>query len=118
MHRERELKVVLESKKEAEIAGKIEKMKDKADGLMQKVIQRIEVERPKPVIAVVVPPVKPPKDDDEESEKSGMSRRTDRLSQYNKAERKLISKIFSIITSVTDSKTAEMIISKIEEGLQ
>ncbi|WP_041313189.1 ATP-binding protein [Heliomicrobium modesticaldum] len=118
-HRERELKVVLESKKEAENAlEKIDKIKDKADGLMQKVIQRIEVERPKPVIAVVVPPIKPPKDDEEESEKSGMFRRTDRLSQYNKAERKLISKIFSIITSVTDSKTAEMIISKIEEGLQ
>jgi molecular chaperone HtpG len=117
-HRERELKVVLESKKEAENAQeKIEKIKDKADGLMQKVIQRIEVERPKPVITLVVPPVVSPKDN-EEPEEPRMPRRTDRLSQYNKAERKLISKIFSIILTTTDSETAEKIISRIEEGLQ
>ena len=47
-HRVRELEAVLESKKEAENArDKIDKMKDRADGLMQKVIQRIELERPK-----------------------------------------------------------------------
>lgn len=118
-HRERELRVVLESKKEAENAReKIEKMKDKADGLMQKVIQRIEIERPKPVITDLMPPVISPKNDDEEPEKTRMSRRADRLSQFNKADRKLISKIFSIITKATDSKTAEVIISRIEEGLQ
>lgn len=118
-HRERELEVVLESKKEADNArGKIEKMKDKADGLMQKVIQRIEVDRPEPVITNVAPPVISPNNDDQGPEKPRISRRTDRLSQFNKAERKLISKIFSIITTATDSKTAEMIISRIEEGLQ
>lgn len=118
-HRDRELKVVLESKKEAEGArGKIEKIKDKADGLTQKVIQRIEVERPKPAITAMVPPVISPNNDDEEPEKTRVTHRTDRLSQYSKAERKLISKIFSIITTVTDSKTADMIISRIEEGLQ
>lgn len=118
-HREREMKVVLESKKEAENAReKIGKMKDKADGLMQEVIQRIQIERPKPEITVEVPPVIPTKNDNGEPDKTKMSRRTDRLSKYSKAERKLISKIFSIIITATDSKTAEMIISRIEEGLQ
>ncbi|KUK53266.1 MAG: hypothetical protein XD78_1347 [Desulfotomaculum sp. 46_296] len=116
-HRERELKVVLESKREADNAQeKIAKIKNKADGLMQKVIQRIEVERPKPVSTLVVPSEISP-EDDEEPEESKMFRRTDRLSQYNKAERKLISKIFSIILTTTDSETAEKIISRIEEGL-
>jgi len=114
-HRERELNAVLEIKKEAETAQvKIERMKDKADDLMQKVIRRIEIERPNSVIPVTVPSVStdPPKGD------TKPPRRTDRLSQYSKHERKLISKIFSIIFSVTNSETAEHIVSKIEEGLQ
>ena len=45
-------------------------------------------------------------------------RRVDRLSAYNKRERKLISKIFGIIVKSTDEKTAEMIIQKIEDELQ
>jgi len=65
-HRERELKAVRESKKEAENAQeKLDKMKEKADGLMQKVIQRIEVERPKPVVVLAVPPVISPEDNEE-----------------------------------------------------
>ena len=112
-HRERELKVVLESKKEAETAQvRIEKMKDKADDLMQKVIDRIEVERPKPVIT------KPPPVNTDPPKEVKPPHRTDRLSQYSRSERKLISKIFSIILTATDSETAERIISKIEEGLQ
>jgi len=113
-HHKQELKVVLESKKEAETAQvRIEKMKDKADDLMQKVIGRIEVERPKPVIKTVTPPVNtdPP-------EETKPPRRTDKLSQYSKKERKLISKIFRIILQATDRETAERIISRIEEGLQ
>ena len=43
--------------------------------------------------------------------------RVDRLSKYNKNERKLISKIFDLIIMATDSKTADMIIAKIEDGL-
>lgn len=112
-HRERELKVVLDSKKEAETAQvRIEKMKDKADGLMQKVIHKIEVDRPKPVITAT-PPVKtdPP-------EEAKPSHRADRLSQYSRSERKLISKIYSIILTAADSETAERIINRIEEGLQ
>ncbi len=117
-HRDRELEVVLESRKEAENAQeKIDKMKDKADGLMQKVIHRIEVVRPQPVFTVEVPPIMPPKNDEEPKEPRA-HRRSDRLSQYNKAERKLISKIFSIITTATDSETAEVIIKRIEDGLR
>jgi molecular chaperone HtpG len=113
-HRERELKIVLESKKEAKNAQvRIEKMKDKADDLVQKVIHRIEAERPKPVITTATPPVNadPP-------EEVKPPHRTDRLSRYSRIERKLISKIFSIILTATDRETAEQIISKIEEGLQ
>ena len=44
--------------------------------------------------------------------------RTDKLSQYSKRERKLISRIFSIILSATDEKSAEKIIAKIEDELQ
>lgn len=106
-HRERELKVVHESKKEAENAKeRIDKMKDKASDLMQKVIHRIEVERPKPLVNTPVP------------KEVKSLRRTDRLTQYSRSERKLISKIFSIILISTDSETAERIISRIEEDLQ
>lgn len=113
-HRKRELKVILESKKEAETAQvRIEKVKDKADDLMQKVIRRIEVERPKPVNTSVTPPV-----DTAPPEETKPPRRTDKLSQYSKKERKLISKIFSIILTATDRETAERIIRLIEEGLQ
>ena len=44
--------------------------------------------------------------------------RTDKLSQYSKKERKLISRIFSVILSATDEKSAEKIIAKIEDELQ
>lgn len=42
-------------------------------------------------------------------------RRVDPLSKLNRKEKKLISKIFSIIKNNTDAETAEIIISKIEE---
>jgi len=113
-HREREWEVVLGSKKEAETAQvRIEKMKDKAGDLMQKVIRRIEVKRPKPVIIPATPSV-----NTGPSEETYQPHRTDKLSQYSRNERKLISKIFSIILTATDSENAEQIISKIEEGLQ
>ena len=54
-----------------------------------------------------------------ESKKSVLTnRRVDKLSAYNKRERKLISKIFGIIVAATDEKTAEKIIQKIEDELQ
>ncbi len=112
-HRKRDLKIVAESKKEAETAQvRIEKMKEKADNPMHKVITRIEHDRPKPVIRVVLPV------STDEPKEIKSTHRTDRLSQYSRPERKLISKIFSIILTETDSETAERIISKVEEGLQ
>lgn len=44
--------------------------------------------------------------------------RTDKLSEYTKKERKLISKIFSIIIESTDTIIAEAIIKKIEDELK
>lgn len=112
-HRERERQVVLNSKKEAETAQvRIEKMKDKANDLMQRVIRRIEVERPKSVTVDISPT------GSNSPKETKPSRRTDKLPpQYSRKERKLISKIFSIILATTDSETAERIISRIEEGL-
>jgi molecular chaperone HtpG len=108
-HRDSELEKVNEARKEAETAQiRIEKAKEKAEGIMAQVIERIEKEQPikKPVAVPVVSkePRKP-------------VRRTDKLSTYNRSERKLISKIFDIIIASTDNKTSEMIISKIEDGL-
>lgn len=111
-HRENELKSVIESRKTAETAhAQIEKMKNKADDPMKRVLNRIENDRVKPF-------TKEPNVFKEQSEDSKPSHRTDRLSQYSRPERKLISKIFSIILTTTDNETAERIISKVEEGLQ
>ena len=54
----------------------------------------------------------------EKKRKSPESRCVDKLSAYSRNEKKLISKIFGIILTATDNKTAEMIIRKIEDGLQ
>ena len=107
-HRDRELKALQDSEEEAVRAReKIEKMRDKANDLLIEVIQKIEAERPKAIVKSVV----------KEREENKPLRRTDKLSQYNKKERKLISRIFSLILTSTDCVTAETIISKIEEGL-
>ncbi|MDD2503860.1 MAG: ATP-binding protein [Clostridia bacterium] len=112
-HQEREFQAVLATKKEAESAQlKIGRMKGKADDLLQKVIHRIEGERPNPVVTVAIPFVNP------DIAEIKPPRRTDRLSQYSRNERKLIKKIFGIIFTATDNETADMIVSKIEEGLQ
>ncbi|TEB04353.1 hypothetical protein Psch_04080 [Pelotomaculum schinkii] len=98
------------AKKQAENAQIIiVKTKEKADGIFAKVIERIEKEHPQEPVSTT-PSAGPPKP-------ARPVRRTDKLSAYNRDERKLISKIFDIIISATDSKTAEMIISKIEDGL-
>lgn len=55
--------------------------------------------------------------DSKETERNKIYR-TDKLAQYSKKERKLISRIFSIILSATDEKSAEKIIAKIEEELK
>ena len=105
-HRKRELKVVQESKEKAEAAQEtIEKAKGKADNLTQKIISKIEDERPK---SVAIPVSLTSKTNSHESGK---------LSKYSQNERKLISKIFRIISVATDAKTAEQIINIIEEKL-
>jgi len=109
-HRSAEYERVMVAKKDAETAkNKIEKTKEKADGMMVRVIEQIEKEHPPKKIIDISPPnakqaIKPPL-------------RVDKLTTYNRNERKLISKIFDIIISATDEKTAEKIISKIEDGL-
>jgi molecular chaperone HtpG len=113
-HREDELYKVESAKKEAEAAqARIEKVKEEAtkrpDGPVAKVINRIETQRSSklsPTIPITSPP-----------EPTKLKRRADKLLNYNRNERKLISRIFELILSVTDRKTAEMIISKIEDGL-
>lgn len=109
-HRKAEYEKVQIAKKEAEDAKKtIAREKERADGIFAKVIERIEKEHSQKSVsemssASLPKPTRP-------------VRRTDKLSAYSRNERKLISKIFDIIIKVTDSKTAEMIISKIEDGL-
>lgn len=97
-------------------ANEIEKKKTKTenepDSVVGQVITRIEKERKQREAVKVEKPIK-------ESKKSVLtSRRVDKLSAYNKSERKLISKIFGIIVAATDEKTAEKIIQKIEDELQ
>lgn len=112
-HRKDEYEKVLLAKKEADKAQtKIEKVRNNADHLMSKVINRIEKERSQKT-PTETPPIQliPSKDNKPPV-------RPDKLSAYNKHEKKLISKIFSIIYRAIDSDTAEMIIRKIEDELQ
>jgi len=114
-HRGNEFKKVEDAKEEAEAAQKrIEKVKEKANenpnSLIGKVIKRIETEKSSKSIQVKIA--------DHVTVTNKPKYRVERLSKYNKNERKLISKIFDlIIMAITDSKTADMIIAKIEDGL-
>ena len=53
---------------------------------------------------------------DENEEK--LTFRTDKLSSLTKEQRKLVSKIYSIIRDALDNSTAESVIKKIEEELK
>jgi molecular chaperone HtpG len=113
-HRGIEFKKVEDAKKEAEAAQKrIEKVKEKANenpnSLIGKVINKIETETSSKSIQVRIT--------DHVNVSNKPRYRVDRLSKYNKNERKLISKIFDLIIMATDSKTADIIINKIEDGL-
>lgn len=117
-HLETAIADVEKAKSEAEKAKtEIEKKKQKADAdanvVMSLVIKRIESEREQRD-PVVIPKPSPKLT----SKPTELPRRTDKLSAYNKNERKLISKIFGIIVTATDEKTADTIIKKIEEELQ
>lgn len=95
----------------SEIEKKKTKIENEPDSVIGQVITRIEKERKQRETVKVEKPVKKPK------QPVLTSRRVDKLSTYNKSERKLISKIFGIIVAVTDEKTAEKIIRKIEDEL-
>jgi len=110
-HHKHELKSVQDSKKEAEAAQiKIEKAKGKADNLTQRVISHIEAERAKSVAKSISPKSKA-------LESVKLSRQRDKFSKYSQNERKLISKIFRIISAVVDAESADKITKKIEEEL-
>lgn len=97
-------------------ANEIERKKQKAasepEAVVSQVITRIEKERNQRESAKIQNSIQ------KTQQPSLSNRRVDKLSAYNKSERKLISKIFGIIVAATDEKTAETIIRKIEDGLQ
>jgi len=120
-HEEEAAREVEKAKQEAEKAREnIEKQKRKVgeapDNPARKIISRIEEER---------------KREEEQNRKNqndqnnqrkkknpdneSSSYRPDKLSSLPKKDRKLLSKVFSIIYSSTDEKTAELIISRIED---
>lgn len=96
-----------------DIEKKKQRAADESIDVVTQVITRIETER-----------AQREQDKKQETPPKGRKKKTvaglrvDKLSAYNKNERKLISKIFGIILSATDNETAEMIIRKIEDGLQ
>ena len=106
------------AKQEAEKAqDKIEKLKKRQDdteagAVLTRVIERIEktrIKEEKPISTEDVTPI-----EHTDSPRKTVHR-TDKLARCSKQERKLISRIFNIIKSSTDEKTAENIIQNIEE---
>jgi len=116
-HRERELAIVDELRTEADKARQqIDKLREKcaASDLVKAVLDRVEKIPARPIDGRL------PCDGrvataEEPSDKPKMQRRVDRLSKLNKAERKLVSRIFNLITKATDRDTADKIICAIEE---
>ena len=120
VHKEQEAKEVEKASKDAEkakqdIEKKKKKMEQDPSNPATQIIKRIEEERKQ--------------QDKNKNEQNGISknepkkgnkkgatgRRVDKLTALSKGERKMISKIYSIINSATDSVTAEKIIRKIED---
>ena len=96
----------------ADIKKKKHKAADNKNTVVSKLILRIEKEREEQAAEI---PAKEKPESSQIQHQTGY--RADKLSAYNKHERKLISKIYGIILSATDKKTAEMIIKKIEDNL-
>ena len=96
-----------------DIEKKKTRTENEPDSVVGQVIAHIEKERKKretDKVEKTIKKSKPP---------TLAKRRVDiTLPTYNRSERKLISKIFGIIVSATDEKTAEKIIRKIEDELQ
>lgn len=113
------LKIAEEKAKEAQ--AKIDKLKNSsqntdAGSILTRVLGRIEKERErdeKKEPEFKIHNTTPKAETNTQSAKS--MHRTDKLSRCSKQERKLISKIFSIIIKNTDEVIAENIIQKIEE---
>lgn len=115
-HAAQAVEAIMKAKSDADKAQKeIEKIKTSEDSeanrVLQRVVKRIEDERKReknktannnPIIDITKTAPK-------------SVHRTDKLSRCNKSERKLIGKIYNIIISNLDAKTAEKIITKIEE---
>ena len=96
-----------------DIEKKKSRTENEPDSVVGQVIAHIEKERKKQETAKVEKTIKKSK------QPTLAKRRVDiTLPTYNRSERKLISKIFGIIVSATDEKTAEKIIRKIEDELQ
>ena len=108
---------VIKARQDAEKARRdLEKKSAGANPLASKIIERNNSEREQKDREKAQISPKPENLKGKEGTKSGY--RADKLSQYTRKERKLISRIFSIIHSATDKESAEKIISKIEEELQ
>ena len=96
-----------------DIEKKKSRTENEPDSVVGQVIAHIEKERKKQETAKVEKTIKKSK------QPTLAKRRVDiTLPTYNRSERKLISKIFGIIVSATDEKTAEKIFRKIEDELQ
>ena len=119
-HRQQAEAAVNKAAKEAEKAKQnIEKkrQKDNPTNPTQRIIDRIEAERKKQEAEAR----KAAKEENAQGKSvngqktDNNKRRVDKLTAVSKKEKKIISKIYSIILSSTDEKTAEKIITKIEE---
>lgn len=118
-HKQQEAKAVEKAKRNAEQAeNNIKKKKQKMDkdpsNPANRIISRIEGERKRQEEEKAKSHNKK-NDGDKEQKMEKAGHRVDRLTSVQKRDRKLLSKIFSIIYASTDEKTAEKIITKIEE---
>ena len=109
---------VEKARQEAEKARRVldKKRAASADSVVGRILTQIEGERVKEAARKPQAPAMPIPPKEEAPSKPGY--RTDKLSQYSKKERRLISRIFRIILSATDAESAEQIISEIEDELQ
>lgn len=118
-HREAELAEIEKAKAKAidakiEIERKKQKSNTQDNAIMGKLIERIEKERAQNLPIITISNSSQPNIIKENK----IPWRTDKLSNYSKKERKLISKIFGIIVSIVKKEDAETIIQRIEDELQ
>lgn len=115
--REREREAIRDLGKKAETARKeLDKLKQKPDDLIQKVIKRVEAGRPEKATVVQLPAVPPPVLRD--AEKREASSRDAILRRFSGKERTLIAKILDIIATTVDSSSVAKIFKRIEEELR